>query len=94
MANHASCPRNKNLAFVFYNASFIELKQGSGLVAFQRNNVNIAKPNPTDIQSVADDVAVNTKYLSEKLNVSRKNIQAGYGVLLFKININDTLIHH
>ncbi len=62
------------LATFFYKAGFIELKQGGVLVTFQWNNVNIAKPNPTDTQSVADDVAVNTRYLSEKQNVNRKPI--------------------
>ena len=123
---HASYPRNKNLAFAFYKAGFIESwgrgwqkicdgftaaglpkptiesAQGGVLVTFQRNNVNIAKPNSTGAQDVADgvavnvaeelterqcfiielvkngvalNVAVNTKYLSEKLNVNRKTIQ-------------------
>ena len=75
---------------------------GGVRVTFQRNNVNTAKQNSTDIQdvavnvaeelterqriivamiknAVADDVAlnvaVNTKYLSEILNVNRKTIQ-------------------
>ena len=123
---HASYPRNKNLAFAFYKAGFIESwgrgwqkicdgftaaglpkptiesAQGGVLVTFQRNNVNIAKPNSTGAQDGADgvavnvaeelterqcfiielvkngvalNVAVNTKYLSEKLNVNRKTIQ-------------------
>ncbi len=123
---HASYPRNKNLAFAFYKAGFIESwgrgwqkicdgftaaglpkptiesAQGGVLVTFQRNNVNIVKPNSTGAQDVADgvavnvaeelterqcfiielvkngvalNVAVNTKYLSEKLNVNRKTIQ-------------------
>ena len=126
MDNHASYPRNKNLAFAFYKAGFIESwgrgwqkicdgfkaaglptptiesKQGGVLVTFQRNNVNLAKPNSTGTQDVAVNVAeelterqriivelikkgvandvapnvtVNTKYLSEKLNVNRKTIQ-------------------
>ena len=80
----------------------IESAQGGVLVTFQRNNVNIVKPNSTGAQDVADgvavnvaeelterqcfiielvkngvalNVAVNTKYLSEKLNVNRKTIQ-------------------
>ena len=119
---HASYPRNKNLAFVFYKAGFIESwgrgwkkicdgfvsagllkptiesKQGGVLVTFQRNNVNLSNQNPIDAQNVAvnvveelterqqniirliedcvaQNVAVNTKYLSEKLNVNRKTIQ-------------------
>lgn len=123
---HASYPRNKNLAFAFYKAGFIESwgrgwkkicdgfvaaglpkptiesKQGGVLVTFQRNNVNIPKQKPIDAQNVADgvavnvaeelterqqiiielikkcaaqNVAVNTKYLSEKLSVNRKTIQ-------------------
>ena len=123
---HASYPRNKNLAFAFYKAGFIESwgrgwqkicdgftaaglpkptiesAQGGVLVTFQRNNVNIVKPNSRGAQDVADgvavnvaeelterqcfiielvkngvalNVAVNTKYLSEKLNVNRKTIQ-------------------
>ena len=123
---HASYPRNKNLAFAFYKAGFIESwgrgwqkicdgftaaglpkptiesTQGGVLVTFQRNNVNIAKQNSTDTQNnqhnvadnvaeelterqriiltlierhVAQNVAVNTKYLSERLNVNRKTIQ-------------------
>lgn len=119
-------PRNKNLAFAFYKAGFIESwgrgwqkicdgfvaaglpkptiesKQGGVLVTFQRNNVNIPKQKPIDAQNVADgvavnvaeelterqqiiielikkcaaqNVAVNTKYLSEKLSVNRKTIQ-------------------
>lgn len=119
---HASYPRNKNLAFAFYKAGFIESwgrgwqkicdgftavglakptiesVQGGVLVTFQRNNVNLSKQNPIDTQNVAvnvaeelterqliiiemiekgvaQNVAVNTKYLSEKLNVNRKTIQ-------------------
>lgn len=119
---HVSYPRNKNLAFVFYKAGFIESwgrgwkkicdgfvsaglpkptiesKQGGVLVTFQRNNVNLSNQNPIDAQNVAvnvveelterqqniirliedcvaQNVAVNTKYLSEKLNVNRKTIQ-------------------
>lgn len=119
---HASYPRNKNIAFVFYKAGFIESwgrgwkkicdgfvsaglpkptiesKQGGVLVTFQRNNVNLLNQNPIDAQNVAvnvaeelterqqniirliedcvaQNVAVNTKYLSEKLNVNRKTIQ-------------------
>ena len=119
---HASYPRNKNLAFVFYKAGFIESwgrgwqkicdgfkaaglpkptiesKQGGVLVTFQRNNVNLIKLNSTDVHdvavnvaeelserqraiveiiknNVAVNVAVNTRYLSEKLNVNRKTIQ-------------------
>ncbi len=119
---HASYPRNKNIAFVFYKAGFIESwgrgwkkicdgfvsaglpkptiesKQGGVLVTFQRNNVNLSNQNPIDAQNVAvnvaeelterqqniirliedcvaQNVAVNTKYLSEKLNVNRKTIQ-------------------
>ena len=138
---HASYPRNKNLAFVFYKAGFIESwgrgwqkicngfqaaglpkptiesAQGGVLVTFQRNNVNLKMTDGTLIKDgglngaqssqktgqnvaqniayelterqriiimliekhVADDVAqnvaVNTKYLSEKLNVNRKTIQ-------------------
>lgn len=119
---HASYPRNKNIAFVFYKAGFIESwgrgwkkicdgfvsaglpkptiesKQGGVLVTFQRNNVNLSNHNPIDAQNVAvnvaeelterqqniirliencvaQNVAVNTKYLSEKLNVNRKTIQ-------------------
>ena len=44
---------------------------GGVKVTFQRKNVNIVKPNSAYTQ----DVAVNTKYLSEKLNVNRKTIQ-------------------
>ncbi len=119
---HASYPRNKNIAFVFYKAGFIESwgrgwkkicdgfvsaglpkptiesKQGGVLVTFQRNNVNLSNQNPIDAHNVAvnvaeelterqqniirliedcvaQNVAVNTKYLSEKLNVNRKTIQ-------------------
>ncbi|MBO4874644.1 MAG: putative DNA binding domain-containing protein [Bacteroidales bacterium] len=123
---HASYPRNKNLAFAFYKAGFIESwgrgwkkicdgfvaaglpkptiesKQGGVLVTFQRNNVNLKKQNSIDAQNVADgvavnvaeelterqqiiielikkcaaqNVAVNTKYISEKLSVNRKTIQ-------------------
>lgn len=119
---HASYPRNKNLAFVFYKAGFIESwgrgwqkicdgfkaaglpkptiesKQGGVLVTFQRNNVNLINSNSTDAHdvavnvaeelterqrsiiemiknNVAVNVAVNTRYLSEKLNVNRKTIQ-------------------
>ncbi len=119
---HASYPRNKNLAFVFYKAGFIESwgrgwqkicdgfkaaglpkptiesKQGGVLVTFQRNNVNLINSNSTEVQdvavnvaeelterqrsivemiknNVAVNVAVNTRYLSEKLNVNRKTIQ-------------------
>ena len=127
---HASYPRNKNLAFAFYKAGFIESwgrgwqkicdgftaaglpkptiesAQGGVLVTFQRNNVNLSNQNPIDAQNVAvnvavnvaeeltgrqqiiidlieksvvdnvaQNVAVNTKYLSEKLNVNRKTIQ-------------------
>lgn len=119
---HATYPRNKNIAFVFYKAGFIESwgrgwkkicdgfvsaglpkptiesKQGGVLVTFQRNNVNLSNHNPIDAQNVAvnvaeeltkrqqniirliedcvaQNVAVNTKYLSEKLNVNRKTIQ-------------------
>lgn len=119
---HASYPRNKNIAFVFYKAGFIESwgrgwkkicdgfvsaglpkptiesKQGGVLVTFQRNNVNLSNQNPIDAQNVAvnvaeelterqqniirliedcvaQNVAVNTKYISEKLNVNRKTIQ-------------------
>lgn len=127
---HASYPRNKNIAFAFYKAGFIESwgrgwkkicngfvsaglpkptiesKQGGVLVTFQRNNVNLSNQNPIDAQNVAQNVAVNvavnvaeelterqqniirliedcvaqnvavnTKYLSEKLNVNRKTIQ-------------------
>ncbi len=123
---HASYPRNKNLAFAFYKAGFIESwgrgwkkicdgfvaaglpkptiesAQGGVLVTFQRNNVNLKKQNSIDAQNVADgvavnvaeelterqqiiielikkcaaqNVAVNTKYLSEKLSVNRKTIQ-------------------
>lgn len=119
---HASYPRNKNIAFVFYKAGFIESwgrgwkkicdgfvsaglpkptiesKQGGVLVTFQRNNVNLSNQNPIDAQNVAvnvaeeltkrqqniirliedcvaQNVAANTKYLSEKLNVNRKTIQ-------------------
>lgn len=119
---HASYPRNKNIAFVFYKAGFIESwgrgwkkicdgfvsaglpkptiesKQGGVLVTFQRNNINLSNQNPKDAQNVAvnvaeelterqqniirliedcvaQNVAVNTKYLSEKLNVNRKTIQ-------------------
>ena len=119
---HASYPRNKNLAFVFYKAGFIESwgrgwqkicdgfkaaglpkptiesKQGGVLVTFQRNNVNLIKLNSTDVHdvavnvaeelserqraiveiiknNVAVNVAVNTKYLSERLGVNRKTIQ-------------------
>ncbi|MBR6067054.1 MAG: putative DNA binding domain-containing protein [Bacteroidales bacterium] len=123
---HASYPRNKNLAFAFYKAGFIESwgrgwqkicdgfvtaglpkptiesKQGGVLVTFQRNNVNLKKQNSIDAENVADgvavnvaeelterqqiiielikkcaaqNVAVNTKYLSEKLSVNRKTIQ-------------------
>ncbi len=72
------------------------------MVTFQRNNVNLSKPNSAEVQDVADNVAeelterqrfiielvkkgitddvalnvaVNTKYLSQKLNVNRKTIQ-------------------
>lgn len=127
---HASYPRNKNLAYVFYKAGFIESwgrgwqkicdgfqaaglpkptiesTQGGVLVTFQRNNVNLAKPSSAEVRDVADNVAVNvaeelterqrfiielvkkgitdnvalnvavnTKYLSQKLNVNRKTIQ-------------------
>ena len=119
---HASYPRNKNLAYVFYKAGFIESwgrgwqkvcdgflaaglpkptiesTQGGVLVTFQRNNVNLAKSSFADIENVAGNVAeelterqqvimklikndvavnvaVNTKYLSKKLNVNRKTIQ-------------------
>ena len=122
---HASYPRNKNLAFAFYKAGFIESRgrgwqkicdgftaaglpkptiesaQGGVLVTFQRNNVNLLNQNPIDAQNVAgkvaeeltgrqriiielieksvvdnvaQNVAVNTKYLSEKQNVKRKPI--------------------
>jgi ATP-dependent DNA helicase RecG len=131
---HASYPRNKNLAFAFYKAGFIESwgrgwqkicdgftaaglskptiesAQGGVLVTFQRNNVNlkangqnkgedVEKGSPKNVadnvaeelpgrqriiidlieksvvDNVAQNVAVNTKYLSEKLNVNRKTIQ-------------------
>ena len=136
---HASYPRNKNLAFAFYKAGFIESwgrgwqkicngfkaaglpkptiesAQGGVLVTFQRNNVNL-KPstsqtldmgynNSHDVadniaeqlterqrvimllinnhvaDGVAQNVTVNTKYLSERLGLNRKTIQRDLAVL-------------
>lgn len=132
LKQHASHPRNRNIANAFFKAGFIDawgrgykkIREGfeaAGLpmpvvenfcggvrVTFQRKNVNIAKPDSTDIydvavnvaeelterqriivdlikKSVADNVAlnvaVNTKYLSEKLNVNRKTIQRDVALL-------------
>ena len=122
LKQHASHPRNRNIANAFFKAGFIDAWgrgykkicegfEAAGLpmpkvenfcggvrVTFQRKNVNMAKPNSTDTQDVAvnvaeelterqqtivelinkgvaDNVAVNTKYLSEKLSVNRKTIQ-------------------
>ena len=92
---HASYPRNKNLAFAFYKAGFIESwgrgwqkicdgflaaglpkptiesKQGGVLVTFQRNNVNIAKPDSIDTQDVAENIVEN---IVEKLPTMRGRI--------------------
>ena len=126
LKQHASHPRNRNIANAFFKAGFIDawgrgykkIREGfeaAGLpmpkvenfcggvrVTFQRKDVNTAKPNSTDTEGVAVNVteelterqrvivdlikkgvadnvalnvAVNTKYLSEKLNVNRKTIQ-------------------
>ena len=81
LKQHASHPRNRNIANAFFKAGFIDAWgrgykkiregfEGAGLpmptvenfcggvrVTFQRKNVNIERPNPTDTQDVAGNVA-------------------------------------
>ncbi len=119
--NHASYPRNKNLAFAFYKAGFIESwgrgwqkicegftaaglpnptiesKQGGVLVTFQRNNVNLAKPDSSDLQNVADSVAeklterqrviINLIGNDVALNVAQ-NVAVNTKYLSEKLNVN------